>query len=123
KLDNLTLGYTFNPQLIKGISNLRIYVSGLNLVTFTKYKGLDPEATSYEGEFQFAPGIEHRDRYPTPRTYTIGLNVKFYSYHESHSDFAALKLNENEEFKIKKHIATQWVIRFDHDIQCLYRFK
>ncbi len=77
KLDNLTLGYTFNPQLIKGISNLRIYVSGLNLVTFTKYKGLDPEATSYEGEFQFAPGIEHRDRYPTTRTYTIGLNVKF----------------------------------------------
>ncbi|PVH27095.1 SusC/RagA family TonB-linked outer membrane protein [Sphingobacterium corticibacter] len=77
KLDNVTIGYTFNKQLIKGIKSLRIYVSGLNLVTITGYKGLDPEATSYEGDFQFAPGIEHRDRYPTTRTYTAGLNVRF----------------------------------------------
>ncbi len=77
KLDNVTIGYTFNKQLIKGIKSLRIYVSGLNLVTITGYKGLDPEATSYEGEFQFAPGIENRDRYPTTRTYTAGLNVRF----------------------------------------------
>ncbi|MFD2599456.1 SusC/RagA family TonB-linked outer membrane protein [Sphingobacterium corticis] len=77
KLDNATIGYTFDKQLIKGIKSLRIYISGLNLITITGYKGLDPEATSYEGDFQFAPGIEHRDRYPTVRTYTAGLNVRF----------------------------------------------
>lgn len=77
KLDNVTLGYTLPSNSIKGISNLRIYVSGLNLVTFTGYKGIDPEGVSYTGDFTFAPGMDHRDKYPTTRTYTIGLNVTF----------------------------------------------
>lgn len=77
KIDNVTLGYTFKPNLIPGVNNLRVYVSGLNLVTFTNYKGIDPEAVSYSGEFTFAPGMDHRDKYPTTRTYTVGLNVSF----------------------------------------------
>ncbi|MEZ0452719.1 SusC/RagA family TonB-linked outer membrane protein [Sphingobacterium thalpophilum] len=77
KLDNVTLGYTFKPKAIKGIQKFRVYASGLNLLTITGYKGLDPEATSYRGDFTFAPGIEHRDRYPTTRTFTLGLNVTF----------------------------------------------
>ena len=77
KIDNVTLGYTFKPNVIKGISNLRVYVSGLNLVTFTGYKGIDPEGVSYTGDFTFAPGMDHRDKYPTTRTYTVGLNVSF----------------------------------------------
>ncbi|SKB26918.1 TonB dependent receptor [Parapedobacter luteus] len=77
KIDNVTLGYTLPSNLIKGISNLRIYVSGLNLVTFTGYKGIDPEGVSYTGDFTFAPGMDHRDKYPTTRTYTLGLNVTF----------------------------------------------
>lgn len=77
KLDNVTLGYTFKPNFVKGINYLRLYMSGLNLLTITGYKGLDPEATSYQGDFLFAPGIEHRDRYPTTRTFTCGLNVTF----------------------------------------------
>lgn len=77
KIDNVTLGYTLPSNLIKGISDLRIYVSGLNLVTFTGYKGIDPEGVSYTGDFTFAPGMDHRDKYPTTRTYTLGLNVTF----------------------------------------------
>ena len=77
KIDNITLGYTLPKDFIKKISNLRIYVSGLNLFTITKYKGLDPEGVSYSGDFTFAPGIEHRDTYPTTRTFTAGLNVSF----------------------------------------------
>jgi TonB-linked SusC/RagA family outer membrane protein len=77
KLDNLTLGYTFPKEFVKGISALRLYASGLNLLTITKYTGLDPEATSFSGDYTFAPGIEHRDRYPTTRTLTVGLNVSF----------------------------------------------
>ncbi len=77
KIDNVTLGYTFKPNSIKGISNLRIYFSGLNLYTFTGYRGIDPEAVSYSGDFTFAPGMDHRDKYPSTRTYTMGLNVTF----------------------------------------------
>ncbi|GGG76213.1 SusC/RagA family TonB-linked outer membrane protein [Parapedobacter pyrenivorans] len=77
KIDNVTLGYTFKPNSIKGISNLRIYFSGLNLHTFTGYRGIDPEAVSYSGDFTFAPGMDHRDKYPSTRTYTLGLNVTF----------------------------------------------
>lgn len=77
KIDNITLGYTLPKSLIKGVSNLRVYVSGLNLFTITSYKGLDPEGVSYSGDFTFAPGIEHRDTYPTTRTFTAGLNVSF----------------------------------------------
>ena len=77
KIDNVTLGYTFKPNAIKGISNLRVYFSGLNLHTFTGYRGIDPEAVSYYGDYTFAPGMDHRDKYPSTRTYTLGLNVTF----------------------------------------------
>lgn len=45
RLKNVEIGYTFTDTF-KGLSNLRIYVSGQNLVTWTDYKGLDPESTS-----------------------------------------------------------------------------
>ncbi len=77
KLDNVTLGYTLPAKAIKGINNLRVYGSVLNLYTFTKYKGIDPETVSYTGDYTFAPGIDHRDKYPSTRTFTLGLNVSF----------------------------------------------
>ncbi|WP_257666380.1 SusC/RagA family TonB-linked outer membrane protein [Parapedobacter tibetensis] len=81
KIDNVTLGYTFRPNMIKGVSNLRVYVSGLNLYTFTGYKGIDPEAVNMgtigNQNFTFSPGIDHRDKYPNTRTYTVGLNLVF----------------------------------------------
>ncbi|MGQ2983819.1 SusC/RagA family TonB-linked outer membrane protein [Flavobacterium sp.] len=45
RLKNIEIGYTFNNSL-PGINSLRIYASGQNLLTFTKYDGLDPESTS-----------------------------------------------------------------------------
>lgn len=45
RLKNIELGYTFN-NTFKGVNNLRVYVSGQNLLTITDYKGLDPESTS-----------------------------------------------------------------------------
>ncbi|MFC3198616.1 SusC/RagA family TonB-linked outer membrane protein [Parapedobacter deserti] len=81
KIDNVTLGYTFRPNAIKGISNLRVYASGLNLYTFTGYKGIDPEAVNMgvigNENFTFSPGIDHRDKYPSTRTFTLGLGVTF----------------------------------------------
>ena len=73
KIDNVTLGYTINTTKIKYIQNFRVYASCLNLVTFTKYKGIDPEVrmTGLDA------GSDSRDKYPTIRSYTFGLNITF----------------------------------------------
>jgi TonB-linked SusC/RagA family outer membrane protein len=73
KLDNVTLGYTFNVKNSKSFKNARVYASGLNLLTFTSYKGIDPEVN----RSGLAPGNDERDKYPTTRTFSIGVNVTF----------------------------------------------
>lgn len=73
KIDNVTLGYTFNMEKWKYIKNLRLYASCLNLATFTNYSGIDPEVqmTGLDA------GTDNRDKYPTIRSYTIGVNITF----------------------------------------------
>ena len=73
KIDNITLGYTVNLKNKDVFKNLRVYVSGLNLHTFTGYKGIDPEVK----QTGLAPGNDDRDKYPTTRTFTFGVNVTF----------------------------------------------
>ena len=65
RLKNLEIGYTFNPKII-GDTYLRMYVSGQNLLTFTKYTGLDPESTSFIDQ----------GTYPQSSTILIGLKFK-----------------------------------------------
>jgi TonB-linked SusC/RagA family outer membrane protein len=72
KLDNLTVGYNFNVNK-KVIKKLRIYATGQQLFTFTKYKGVDPEM-QLAG---LSPGIDAYNYYPRTRTYTLGVNVVF----------------------------------------------
>ena len=74
KIDNVTLGYTLPQNLIKGMKNARVFVSGLNLATITGYTGIDPEGMTMTG---FFPGSDQRDKYPTTRTFTAGLSVTF----------------------------------------------
>ena len=74
KLSNLTLGYTYTPKSGKYIKNVRLYGSIYNVFTITKYKGLDPELST--SNFWTA-GVDDRDKYPTVRSFTIGLNVTF----------------------------------------------
>ncbi|TDE11622.1 SusC/RagA family TonB-linked outer membrane protein [Dyadobacter psychrotolerans] len=74
KIDNVTFGYSLPNNLVKGMRNARIFVSGLNLATITKYTGIDPEGVSMTG---FFPGSDQRDKYPTTRTFTAGLSVTF----------------------------------------------
>ena len=73
KIDNVTLGYTFDLRRVDFINNLRFYVSCLNLATFTGYSGIDPEVrmTGLDA------GIDHRDKYPTNRSFTFGVNISF----------------------------------------------
>lgn len=72
KLDNASIGYTFNLKS-KYLKGLRVFASGTNLLTLTGYKGLDPEL-SYGGiEF----GRDQYDVYPKTRTFSLGLNANF----------------------------------------------
>ncbi|MBV8252730.1 MAG: TonB-dependent receptor [Chitinophaga sp.] len=72
RLKVLQLGYTLSNQIIKriGAQRVRIYVTGENLFTFTKYTGFDPE---------IGGTISSIDRgiYPQARSYMVGLNVTF----------------------------------------------
>ena len=71
KIDNVTLGYTF--KFNSWIKRLRIYGTISNLATITGYSGIDPEV-SISG---LAPGVDNKNRYPSTRTYTLGISVKF----------------------------------------------
>lgn len=73
KIDNVTLGYTFNLPRSKYIKYLRLYASCLNLATITGYSGIDPEVRMTGND----PGMDSRDKYPTVRSYTFGVNVTF----------------------------------------------
>lgn len=72
KIDNITLGYNFG-SVGKYIKSLRLYGSVLNAFTFTGYQGIDPEVST-DG---LTPGYDTRDRYPSVRSFTLGVNVKF----------------------------------------------
>lgn len=73
KLDNVTFGYNFKFGKKCHVRTLRLYLSGLNLCTFTKYRGIDPEV-NFMG---LAPGIDYTSTYPTTRTFSFGVKVGF----------------------------------------------
>jgi TonB-linked SusC/RagA family outer membrane protein len=73
KIDVISLGYTFNKNLIKPLKNLRLYATGRDLFVFTKYSGLDPEVNINGLE----PGFEERNAYPKTRTFMFGLQANF----------------------------------------------
>lgn len=77
RIQNLTFGYSLPQDLISKIklSRLRVYGSVQNLYTFTKYSGYDPEIGSFNQNVLLS-GIDN-GRYPTPRTYSLGINVEF----------------------------------------------
>jgi hypothetical protein len=72
KLDNVTLGYTVKLKT-SYIRKLYLYVTGRNLITFTRYSGLDPELE----DTGFTTGIDSRGFYPRTRSLAIGLRVGF----------------------------------------------
>jgi len=76
KIQNVTFGYDFK-KLLPNIpfGQARLYVSGQNLYTFTKYSGQDPEI-GYGGGQSWVSGVD-LGFYPSPRTYLVGVNLKF----------------------------------------------
>lgn len=75
RISNVTVGYNLSKfWKNKFVSYCRVYASALNLFTFTKYTGMDPEI-GY-GPDSFSSGVD-LGYYPRPRTYMVGVNVKF----------------------------------------------
>jgi hypothetical protein len=73
KLRNMEIGYTLPIKQLKalGISKMRIYTNGNNLLTFSKVKQVDPEGPGYGGN------RERGWNYPQLAIYNIGVNVTF----------------------------------------------
>lgn len=76
KLSNITLGYTFPRKMLSkiGISKLRLYATGSNLLTWTKYSGFDPEVSTMGSGL--TPGVDF-GAYPKSRSFVFGINLAF----------------------------------------------
>lgn len=88
RLQNLSVGYTFDTSSTNQIDRLRLYVSGNNLFTITDYKGINPEVrhtdenpgiltTGFTTGGALAPGIERRSNWFTTRSINVGINLSF----------------------------------------------
>lgn len=74
RLKNVSLGYQL-PLKSKYIKRARVYVSGQNLMTFTKYRGYDPEVNSdFNSNTSYGVDVY---AYPAARTFTVGANFSF----------------------------------------------
>ena len=72
RVNNLTLGYTFQPNNNIHVGSVRIYASAQNPLIITKYTGFTPELPGNQNE----AGIE-LNIYPISATYMVGLNIQF----------------------------------------------
>ena len=77
RMKNISLGYTFPKKWIGkwGIENLRVYCNIQNLFTITGYDGYDPEI-GVSTMSRKVYGVDY-GRYPSPTTYSFGLNMSF----------------------------------------------
>jgi TonB-linked SusC/RagA family outer membrane protein len=74
RLKNISLGYTLPQMLTQKLSveRFRVFVSAENLLTFTKYRGFDPEISSGGTSLGVDYGV-----YPQARVWTVGFNISF----------------------------------------------
>lgn len=77
RVRNITLAYNFPKIMLEKVKldNLRMYVSGQNLFTFTKYTGYDPEF-GRNGTNPLGAGYDDSN-YPVARTILMGINIQF----------------------------------------------
>jgi TonB-linked SusC/RagA family outer membrane protein len=72
RLRNLQIGYTISPDVLKriGLRTFKVYFSGTNLLTFSKYKEFDPEVPN-------VTGAQSGGFYPTQKTIGFGMQLGF----------------------------------------------
>ncbi|WP_195532243.1 SusC/RagA family TonB-linked outer membrane protein [Bacteroides finegoldii] len=80
RLRNIQLGYTLPQTAVSklGISGLRVYASGQNLLTFKHNSGYTPEIPApTDNDKRLLIGMDQGDTYPLPSIYTVGLSINF----------------------------------------------
>lgn len=77
RIQNISIGYTLPKRWVSMVKleNAKIYANLQNVFTFSKYSGYDPEVGSYNQDALMS-GIDNA-RYPSPRIYTLGVNLTF----------------------------------------------
>ncbi|WP_205513598.1 SusC/RagA family TonB-linked outer membrane protein [Longitalea arenae] len=81
RVSNITLGYDVAKVIRwRYLSQFRLYLAAQNLITFTKYSGMDPEvgasSADASGTYFFGQGVDN-GFYPRPRVYMAGVNIIF----------------------------------------------
>ena len=77
RLDNMSIGYTFNTNHLAFLSKARLYLTGQNLFVITNYSGFDPEVRTNTNRGGVAPlGIDYLS-YPRPRIFMLGASLSF----------------------------------------------
>ncbi len=81
RLRNIALGYSLPKDMVNsiGMQNVRFYISAQNLLTFTDYRGYDPEvnwSTDGRDDGNLDLGLDYGS-YPNAKSFTVGLNITF----------------------------------------------
>lgn len=75
RLRMINLGYNFTPQRVEriGVRSLRVFVQAQNLLTWTRYTGLDPEVSQNARD----PRLAGSDfgTFPQTRSVSLGFNI------------------------------------------------
>src|SRR5207237_10500762 len=76
RLGEITLGYRLPSRLVQmsGLDEARLYVSGRNLKTWTKYSGYNPDVSSSGTAANVVTGVDYY-AYPLARTFSLGLSA------------------------------------------------
>jgi len=87
RFKTITLMYRFKESMLRsvGLGAASVYISGQNLITITKYKGFDPEVSTYGTAVDNNGRIDTDNRnislgvdygaYPQPKVFLVGVNV------------------------------------------------
>ncbi len=77
RLQNVSLGYTLPKWALEKLKfdKIRIYATGNNIYTWTRYTGYNPEVNK-NATTQLTPGVDY-GTYPLATTYSLGINLSF----------------------------------------------
>lgn len=77
RISNITIGYDFKNLFPRAcLSSAKLYFTGQNLATLTKYKGFDPEIGGGSPSHSWASGVD-LGFYPIPRVFMIGVSIRY----------------------------------------------
>jgi TonB-linked SusC/RagA family outer membrane protein len=78
RLNNVTIGYTLPKKMVQKafMQNVRVYLTGQNLLCWTNYSGPDPEVDTSSKNNAMTPGVDYAS-YPKSRSFVAGINVTF----------------------------------------------